>query len=168
MSERWLPLTGFNGYHVSDHGRISTPRGHVMTPTLSWRARGYAQVVIRRNDGKAMAVRIHRAVATAFLGLVEGADVNHIDGDKTNNHVTNLEWCTRSENIKHAFRTGLSHVAGLPGAANGRAVLTEANVIEIRRLKGSVSLEALAKRYGVSKSTVGMAQRGQTWKELAL
>lgn len=64
-------------------------------------------------DGKN--IRVHRAVAEAFIPRVEGKpDVNHVDGNKTNNHVSNLEWCTRGENAIHALRNGLHSNAETP------------------------------------------------------
>jgi hypothetical protein len=72
-------------------------------PTL----RGYLSLTIYKN-GERITRSVHRLVAEAFLGGPHpGFDVNHIDGDKTNNRIENLEWCTREENVQHAVRTGL-------------------------------------------------------------
>jgi hypothetical protein len=73
----------------------------------SWKgASGYLTVYLCF-DGKRTAINVHRVVAMAFHGTREGLDVNHIDGDKINNRPENLEWCTRSENMRHALATGL-------------------------------------------------------------
>ena len=53
--------------------------------------------------------QVHRLVARAFFGNKEGFDVNHKDGNKQNNTISNLEWCTHKENMQHAFRTGLNN-----------------------------------------------------------
>jgi len=75
--------------------------GHRLSQHIS--TKGYPKVTI---GGKA--VFVHRVVAQAFLPNLEGKpEVNHIDGDKKNNAANNLEWCTRSENMKHAYATGL-------------------------------------------------------------
>ena len=58
-------------------------------------------------DGKRKSFYVHRLVAQKYLGDITGKVVNHIDGDKTNNHVSNLEICTQKENQIHAFKNGL-------------------------------------------------------------
>lgn len=70
----------------------------------------YRRVQINPEDGgKRCNISVHRAVAMAWIpNPLNHSDVNHIDGDKENNHYTNLEWCTRSQNQKHAYRTGLN------------------------------------------------------------
>lgn len=106
-------------------------------------------------DGKAYYV--HRVVAEAYLGKSE-LHVNHIDGNKLNNHPSNLEYVTRGGNAEHAHRTGLINVKG---EGNGRAKITH----EIARLirestKDSLSL---AKEYGVSRSSVYDIKHRRTW-----
>ena len=90
---------GIEGYQISTLGRLCDPRGNVQSPY----AGGYATHSIGGNNTKA-----HRLVALTFLGRIEGKDyVNHIDGNKNNAVVENLEWCSLSENMKHAHDTGL-------------------------------------------------------------
>jgi hypothetical protein len=70
---------------------------------------GYKQVQIMRL-GKRYTRYVHRLVAECFIEKADGMDeVNHIDGNKSNNCVSNLEWCNHSKNLKHAFATGLRH-----------------------------------------------------------
>ncbi len=104
--EIWLPIEGFDNYEVSSNGRIRNVKtGRILKPIIN--SHGYCQVFLRR-DNKQHQRAVHRLVADAFYdGVHSGLDVNHDDGNKTNNFVGNLEWCTRSENILHAFRTGL-------------------------------------------------------------
>ena len=74
--------------------------------------KGYLYVVLSKN-GKSKIVRIHRLVAQTFIpNLQNKPQVNHIDGIKSNNVVSNLEWCTNSENQKHAFKLGLQNNHG--------------------------------------------------------
>lgn len=94
-------IAGFPGYRATRDGRVFGRRGHELS---QWRnASGYAEVKVGRRH-----IGAHRAVALAWLGNPrEASDVNHIDGDKTNNAVENLEWCSRSENLRHALDNGL-------------------------------------------------------------
>ncbi|MEN9885481.1 MAG: Pectobacterium phage phiTE [Pseudomonadota bacterium] len=123
MSKVWKAIPGTGGaYEASDAGEIrSLPRtifkmgrwGAVVSVALAgkiikpWRdSNGYAAVRICVG-GKQKAVNVHRLVAMAFHGERDGMDVNHIDGDKANNAASNLEWCTRAENMQHARAVGL-------------------------------------------------------------
>lgn len=107
---------------------------------------------------------VHRLVADAFIPHVEGKDfVNHKDGCKQNNKVSNLEWCTKSENTQHAFATGLKKPAC--GEKHGCAKLKEKDVEEIRVLlaAGNTGI-SIAKKYGISASAVSSIKRDKAWK----
>lgn len=104
--EQWKWIEGFEGlYQVSTYGRIKSYKknseGHILSYCLA--GRGYPMVVLYK-DKKQYPVLIHRAVATAFIKNDGKPCVNHIDEDKTNNHVENLEWCTYLENNVHGDR----------------------------------------------------------------
>lgn len=108
-TENWMVIAECNSiYHISDHGQVkSYKRGkeRILKPTLT--SNGYAAVKICAN-GKRKIHKIHRLVALAFIPNPEQkGDVNHKDGNKANNHVDNLEWNTRKENVNHAWQTGL-------------------------------------------------------------
>lgn len=119
MEEVWLPVKGFERYYeVSNLGNVkSVPRlvsvrgggkrlvpSKILSPSFSSR---YVNVMMWV-EGKQIAAQVHRLVALAFIENYEGKpQVNHIDGNKHNNIVTNLEWCNNSENALHAFRRGL-------------------------------------------------------------
>lgn len=104
--ERWLPVKGFSNYEVSSNGKIRNVKtGRILKTTIN--DRGYEQVCLHEKNVQS-AKRVHRLVADAFFdGDHTGRDVNHIDGNKTNNFIGNLEWCSRKENIAHAYQTGL-------------------------------------------------------------
>ena len=88
--------------------------------------------------------------------------MNHIDGCKLNNHVSNLEWCTAAENIQHAFEAGLAP----SGEARSQAKLTNEQVLEIRNNPDALNCEKLATKFGVSPSTIGEIQLGKTWQNV--
>ncbi len=135
---------------------------------------GYRRV--RFSAGKrGLSLLAHRVVALVFIGPPpDGMQVNHIDGDKLNNAVENLEYVTCRENIRHSIRMGLF----ARGERMGSSKLTEEQVLEIRRLYsegGGViragcaakhSTRALAKRFGVSASAISGIVTGRTWTHL--
>ena len=107
MKEIWKPIKGYeNRYSVSNFGNVKNNKsGRTVTPYLT--EKGYVRVRLSNEDG-IKNVRVHRLVADAFIpNPLKKDQVNHIDGDKTNNCSGNLEWVTCKENIHHAFNTGL-------------------------------------------------------------
>jgi hypothetical protein len=110
---------------------------------------------------------VHSVVIAAFVGSrPEGSQINHKDGNKTNNHLDNLEYCSPAENIQHAFATGLIKPVGLSGEDNNQAKLTESQVRDI--WKSTKLQREIAVDFGVSKSTIGYIKNRQTWKHLDL
>ena len=117
MLERWKDIKGYEGlYKVSDCGRIKSLKKKVgfyfrkeIILCNCKQQRGYLAVNLSKN-GKAKRFLVHRLVATAFIDNPKKLkQINHIDGNKNNNSINNLEWCTASENISHAFKLGLNH-----------------------------------------------------------
>ena len=107
--EKWKTIHGFENYEISSFGRVRNKETrNEIKPILG--SSGYLTVRIRRHHGdyEKPAINIHRAVAEAFIpGGSKELQVNHKDGNKLNNNVDNLEWCTRKENSQHAMRLGL-------------------------------------------------------------
>lgn len=105
-NEIWKNMKNFEGlYEVSNNGKIRNSRKKILKTTLNHN--GYVIVYLSKNSKK-YAKKVHRLVAETFIPKIEGKkQVNHIDGNKQNNNVLNLEWCDASENIKHAYKNKL-------------------------------------------------------------
>jgi len=114
LDEKWKNIPGYPNYEISNFGRVyNVQHNRFLKPFYKF---GYEHVGLYK-DGKSRDIKIHRLVAEAFMTNFYGfAEINHLDGDKTYNYVENLEWSTRSENMLHAYRTGLKI------ATNKRAV----------------------------------------------
>lgn len=164
----WREINGFDGYFINENGDVrSIKRGKqkVLKPALS--GCGYLNVVLMR-DNKRFAKKIHRLVAENFLPL-DGSrtHVNHKDGNKTNNHIDNLEWCNRSENVVHAIKTGL--LKAKTGIHNKRFTLTVEQVLTLMTLprttkngRGSYATNRkLSEMWGVSEGTISRIRNGK-------
>lgn len=170
MREVFEDLKGYeDSYQISDSGRIFTKRrlignkiyyGRELIPQLT--SDGYLKITLSKN-GKCKKYYLHRLVAIQYLDNSNHlCQVNHIDGNKMNNSITNLEWCTKEENQNHAIRTGLMQ----RGQDRPSAKLTETQVIEIYKLKGVLKAQDIADKYGVSKNTINCILRGSKWAYL--
>lgn len=106
MREYYLTIPGFEKYEVSNLGNVRNKRtGRILIQMLN-KEGGYYRVNIGGGHQY-----VHRLVAMAFFDEdITGKDVNHIDGDHWNNHLSNLEIVTRKENIRHAYNAGLKAV----------------------------------------------------------
>ena len=110
--EEWRVIRRYPRYEVSSYGRIRNIKtGRILHQYIN--QNGYLNLTLSTGKkGVQFNARVHRIVAEAFCEntyscSTDELDVNHDDGDKTNNHVYNLYWFTRKENIRHAFDTGL-------------------------------------------------------------
>lgn len=173
-NEIWKDVPGYEGlYQVSNTGRVKAlsvlkywgktlqkRKEIIFKPTI--RKWGYAEVVLsgktRLNQG------VHRLVALAFIPNPDNKpQVNHKDGNKLNNSVSNLEWATRQEQMDHAISLGLVNSVG---ESNPNSKLTPAQVLEIRALKGIKSAQKLAAAYSVGLSAIQKIHYRQTWANL--
>lgn len=120
-------------------------------------------------SGKRFSFKVHRLVAEAFLPNPENKpEVNHKDGVKHNSSLSNLEWCTRQENIRHAFDTGLNPKP--KGSLNGRAVLSEDFVHELCKWYEESSLNTPKKAvevFGISIQQASKIRCGIAWKHIS-
>ncbi len=166
MDERWLPAVGYEGvYEVSDLGRVrrigaargATP-GRVLKATVN--RSGY--LVVRLTVGaRSVKAFVHRLVAMAHIGPPPSAthEVNHKDRDRLNPRATNLEWVTRSENIRHAITLGVTTYRGEDNVGHK---LTWDDVVAIR--SSSAGARELGRRYGVHHKTICDIRAGRKWR----
>jgi len=155
-------IDGFDSYAVSDAGVVTRlDVGRALKPVAN--KAGYLKVGLRNGTNQKWFF-VARLVAAAFIPNPDNKpQINHIDGNKTNNHVGNLEWVTRKENCLHARRS----LGKCVGEKNGGSKLTENDVIDIRTLRsfGAKYID-LAKAYGVGKTTVHRVLSHSHWRHI--
>jgi hypothetical protein len=124
----WKSIDGYDNYEISDEGRVRNSKtGRVLKPSCS---RGGYEKVNLRSNGVQKSAKIHRLVAENFIPNDDYSKVvNHKDGNKINNSVTNLEWCTPSENNRHAFRHGLCYRPVNSGVPRRKTMIVETGMI---------------------------------------
>lgn len=114
MEEIWKNVSDYEGlYKVSNYGKVKRLYKNGLEKQLK-PVKGSFDYFYHSlcKEGKSRTVRIHRIVAKEFVpNPLNYNEVNHIDGNKENNIATNLEWCTRSHNMKHAYKAGLSNLS---------------------------------------------------------
>lgn len=154
--EVWKPVLEFEGlYEVSNYGRVYSARRSKFLHQYQ-RKDGYKSTRFGV-DGKKFSPLIHRLVAEAFIGKIEKSfQVNHIDGDKSNNHLCNLEIVTASENQKHKY-----DVLGHDRYFNAK--YSEDTVLEIVRLrKKGIGVTEISRMLGMSNGNVSLILSGKT------
>ena len=168
MEEIWKDVKDFEGlYQVSNLGNVKrlvskrVPAERLIGSSID--RYGYVKRVLCK-DGKMYFFTEHRLVANAFiLNDFNKPTVNHINGIKTDNKLDNLEWCTIKENNDHAINTGLKNLKGIK---HHKCKLTEEQVREIKEIGFSQTRMSLAKKYGVSRTSILGIIRGKFWKHI--
>lgn len=156
-------------YYLDKDGNIySSKRGwnkKKLNPSIDMRAGGYYRLKIITNDNEKVSMFIHRLMALTFLPNPENKEeVNHIDGNKLNNNLSNLEWVTKKENMLHAHKLKLRDNTG---EGNPRKVLTEKEVIDIyNQCYDGARVCDLADAYGVSRPTISDIKAKRNWKHI--
>lgn len=169
IEEVWKVIPEFSKYEASNLGRLKTfnwkgsGRESIIKPCSNG---GYLKTVLINDSGKKCTIKVHRIIAKTFISNIEGFEVNHKNAIKHDNRVTNLEWCTRQENIKHSKDNNLQVI--LLGEQVGNSVLKESQVLEIRKKfkPRIVTREMLGLEYGVSPTTIKDIILRKSWKHL--
>ena len=166
--EEWRDVEGYEGlYQVSNMGRIRSLRyGRTYIVKNQHNDRGYCYISLHKN-GKGKHYFVHILVAKAFIANPEGKkQVNHIDANKSNNCVENLEWVTQEENLQHAYKNGLIKI----GSSHHCSQLTEEQVRYIRQnytpYDKEFGRDALAKKFGVRKKVIYNVAHNITYKHV--
>lgn len=153
-------------YTINDKGEVFSDN----TGKMKTRNKGnteYQIINFMKEDGKKKTFRLHRLVMMAFEPIenCESMEVNHKDGNKKNNCLSNLEWCSSSENQKHAFRTGLQKPRR--GEANNLSKLTEKDVIKVLDMHDEGFFdEEIAEEVGCSVKNIYSILSGKSWKHI--
>jgi len=156
-------------YLVTDDGRVFTmafPHGRYHQQKCRLKDTGYRRANIHGKDRL-----VHRLVAESFIPNPHGYPViNHIDGIKTNNHVSNLEWCTPADNVRHAVRTGLLSHEMLLWITNRphpkKLLFNDSQIKQIRKmLAEKIPSRVIAEKFKCSPSTIDNVRRNRYYKE---
>lgn len=178
-AELWVPVLGYEGlYEVSSFGRIRSLKrfefvgskrtgGHFRSRKekilkVKTNKLGYSQVGLYK-DGFCKRVLVHRVVLRSFTKMPQNLEVNHLDGDKGNNKLSNLECSTRVLNSLHSTRI----LGQNRGSDNARSKLTESDVLKIKTLLESGSSQTeIAKKFNVSNHAIFRIQHGYNWSHI--
>lgn len=169
--EEWKEIPGFSSrygkYYIRKDGTAKNGKGWPLLVRPHYK--GYKMIRMKKDNVlKATNVMIHRAVCLAWLPNPDNkAQINHKNGIKTDNHVENLEWCTNSENQRHAISTGLKK-----SQINKYRSLGKDQVLEImgakinRNGRGNITRKMLADRLGCTVSMVKSVRSGKYYKDM--
>jgi hypothetical protein len=138
-------IPGFPNYKIDEHGVVYGPQKGRLN--FHYNEKGYQHAFLY--NGKRRCLKVHRIVAELYVENPNNyTEVNHIDGNKKNNHYTNLEWCSRSENVRHAIKHGLIR--------NRKGELTETSKPVRHNHTGQIynSMAEAARRTGLSYKQV--------------
>lgn len=151
VKELWKPLSEYKGIEVSSIGRIrkaanKSRKERILTEFPKDRD-GYCRCSVQKLDGTWTSQPVHRLVAKAFLSNEDNkSSVNHIDGDRSNNKVENLEWVTPKENVYHSFKYGARRKCK---EVPRKTILTDFQISQIDRLRELYTVNQIANLFNI-------------------
>lgn len=158
MNEKWIKSKYSDDIEISNFGRV---RRHFKNSTSYYKGNinhdGYLRIKFSI-DGKVFNKFSHVLVAEHFIPNPNNfPQINHIDGNKLNNNVNNLEWCTASQNMQHAYDNELKRT----DKKHSRSKLNECDVLDI--YSSDLPTVELMKKYNISKSAICRIRSGKSW-----
>jgi hypothetical protein len=177
--EKWVAVKGFEDfYEVSDKGNVRssdriiknnfgtfTQPGRILKGNIN--QAGYTKQTLTDHNKKQHTVLVHRLVAIAFLPNLENKkNVNHKDGNKSNNELSNLEWATDSENMKHAIDTGLLKVRKGQEIYFAKFTDDQARYIKTAVNSGDLTIKEVCVMFNCCRRTISDMVKGRTWKHV--
>ncbi len=155
-------IPGFPNYTVDELGNVYNKKKKLLKPFIQ---NGYRYVSLY-NDSGIKKCKISRIVCLTYLPQLDKSKiyVNHIDGIKNNDCLSNLEWVTPGENTKHAYDNNLMSRVG---ERHNRAILNESDVIEIRKLyQNGLTQKEIGKKFKVSRNCIYSVLSGKNWSHV--
>lgn len=171
--ESWKTIIGYENYEINSSGAVrrrTKSKNGVFDVGFVLKSRldkyGYLTVALYKDSAKSgKTITVHSLVLLCFLGpRPQGFEINHKDGNKQNNHISNLEYCTSEENRNHAIKMGLTS----RGEDHYKAKLNNAIIHEMRRLYyiKKLPVSILHRKFGISKTHFLRCVQGKNWQHL--
>ena len=175
--EVWKDVIGYEGYYqISNYGLVKS-LDRVVDKNIGQKKLlksrllkqgidkdGYKHVILYKN-GRGSIFKTHKLVAIAFIDNPNNKkEINHKNGVKTDNKIENLEWCTRSENVKHAFKNGLKKP--IFGETHVSSKLSEEQAIKIKYGHKDLTQYQIADLYNINQANISDIRLGKTWKHI--
>lgn len=160
----WKQIPWNENYSVSISGLIYSTYSHKILVPRASKSTGYFYVNLYK-DGVRQTINVHRIVAKVFIPNPKNKlNVNHIDFDKSNNAVWNLEWATQKENVAHTHKAGRTAIR--KGEASPTSKITEEIAKKIKYEHKNLSNKATGKLYGLEDEEVRRIRKGLRWKHI--